>query len=243
MARNGAHASSVSTGRIAALSARYANLDGAALLAPLIRREFTGRIAVVASFGAESALLLALVAEIDPNLPVVFLDTGKHFPETLAYRDRLAGELGLTDLRNVVPDGDAVGRLDPAGNLWQSAPDACCHLRKVRALARALTGFDAWISGRKRYQGTTRQDLPLIERDGRRIKVNPLANWSAERVEAAVVARDLPQHPLVEAGYLSIGCAPCTQPALPGGDARSGRWTGFAKTECGIHWPSAAPGC
>lgn len=225
------------------LRARYRDLDGAALLAPLIRREFAGRIAVVASFGSESALLLALVAEIDPAVPVIFLDTGKHFEETLAYRDRLAAQLGLADLRSVAPDWGTVLRLDPEGTLWRRAPDACCHLRKVLPLAAALDGFAAWITGRKRYQGGVRGDLPLLEAAAGRVKVNPIANWPRERVEAAFAARGLPPHPLLAEGYPSVGCAPCTVPAAAGGDLRSGRWTGLEKTECGIHRPPAPVGC
>lgn len=213
----------------------YGSLDGGALLAPLIRREFPGRIAVVSSFGTEAAVLLALVAEIDPAVPVIFLDSGKHFEETLDYRDELVGALGLRDVRSVRPNWSDLFAGDPDGTLWRSRPDACCYLRKVLPLQRALEGFDAWITGRKRYQGGVRWDLPVIEAAEGRVKINPLAGWSLDRVEAAFAARGLPQHPLLADGYLSVGCAPCTRPTAPGTDLRSGRWAGLAKNECGIH--------
>ena len=217
------------------LAAAYEGRDGAALLEPMIRNVFPGRLAVVSSFGTEAAVLLALVAEIDPAVPVIFLDTGKHFEETLDYRDELVAALGLTDVRSVKPDFSALLARDPDGDLWQRSPDACCHLRKVLPLRRALSGFDAWITGRKRYQGAVRWDLPLIEAADGKVKINPLAGWSLERIEAAFEARELPQHPLLADGYLSVGCEPCTQPTAPGTDLRSGRWAGLAKNECGIH--------
>ncbi len=223
--------------RVDRLKANYAGLDGGALLAPLIHREFPGRIAVVSSFGAEAAVLLHLVAEIEPATPVVFLDTGKHFPETLAYREEVTARLGLRDLRIVTPDPLAAAHLDPLGILWRDGPDHCCHLRKVLPLKRALSGFDAWITGRKRYQGDARTGLETVEAADGRIRVNPLARWSSDRVEAAFAASDLPRHPMVEEGYRSIGCATCTRCTAPGEAARAGRWAGLGKSECGIHWP------
>jgi phosphoadenosine phosphosulfate reductase len=193
-------------------------------------QRFAGRIALVSSFGAESAVLLHMVAAIDPATPVIFLDTGKLFSETLAYRDRLAARLGLRDLRVAWP------RLGVADRLWETDPDLCCWQRKVAPLDTALEGFDAWITGRKRVQSATRASLEPVERgpDGR-VKINPLFNWSAEEVRAYFVRNDLPPHPLTLRGYGSIGCAPCTRPLRPGEHARAGRWTGTGKTECGIH--------
>ena len=217
------------------LAAAYQGLDGRALLEPMLRQIFPGRIAVVSSFGTEAALLLALVAEINPAVPVIFLDTGKHFEETLDYRDELVAELGLTDARSVRPDWSQLLARDPDARLWQNSPNACCHLRKVLPLRRALDGFDAWITGRKRYQSEVRWDLPAIEAVDGKVKINPLAGWSLDRVEAAFEARGLPQHPLLADGYLSVGCQPCTKPTAPGTDLRSGRWAGLAKSECGIH--------
>lgn len=199
-------------------------------------REFApGRTAVVSSFGAESAALLHLVASVDPATPVIFLETGKHFAETLEYRDRLVERLGLTDVRSVMPDPVRLELEDAAGHLHRLDADACCALRKTEPLTRALAGFDVWVSGRKRYQSRTRRALPLFERDGAYIKVNPLAEWRADDVADYIALHDLPPHPLVAAGYPSIGCAPCTTPATPGEDARAGRWRDSEKTECGIH--------
>jgi len=199
--------------------------------------EFRGRIALVSSFGAESAALLHLVASVDPATPVLFIDTEKHFVQTGAYREELTVRLGLINVRPIRPDRDEATRIDPKGDLWKRDNDACCALRKVRPLARALEGFDAWITGRKRMHGSLRAFLPLVEAAASHIKINPLARWSAEELAAYVDAHDLPPHPLVESGFSSIGCWPCTAPTAPGDDVRAGRWRGLAKTECGIHRP------
>lgn len=224
------------------LAHRYGGLDGADLLQPLIEDEFPGRIALVSSFGTEAAVTLALAAEIDPALPIVFIDTGKHFGETLRYRDKLIARLGLTDVRSVGPEDEELAGADADGTLWHRKPDACCFLRKVLPLRRALVEFDAWITGRKRYQGGLRGALPTIEAAEGKIKVNPLANWTRERVEAEFEARDLPSHPLEVEGFLSIGCMTCTNRVAPGEahDPRAGRWTGRDKDECGIHQPATA---
>jgi len=224
----------------AALSAKYAGADAQALLAGIIGDEFGGRIALVSSFGAEAAVLLHMVAGIDPATPVVFLDTGKLFGETLRYRDELVARLGLTHVRSVQPDPERVKNLDAEGVLWYGNPDMCCHIRKVEPLARALAGFDASITGRKGFHGGERSDLARIEAaEEGRIKVNPLADWSREDIEAYFKQHDLPRHPLEADGFLSIGCMPCTDRVAPGEDIRAGRWRGSAKNECGIHLPSA----
>lgn len=197
---------------------------------------FPGRIAAVSSFGAESAVVLHMLAEIDPAVPIIFLDTGKLFPETLAYRDTLVARLGLADLRTARPDPARIARSDAHGTLWQDDPDQCCWDRKVEPLETALTGFAAWITGRKRHQAATRRTLEMVEAGAdARIKVNPLATWSAADVTRYLARHDLPTHPLVANGYRSIGCTTCTRPVLPGEDARAGRWSGSGKTECGIH--------
>ena len=200
-----------------------------------IQRDHAGRIAVVSSFGAESAVLLALVAEIDPETPVMFVDTRQHFEETLAYRDQLTRTLRLTDVRSMGATKAELTAADPTAELWRYDPDACCSLRKVTPLDRALAPFDAWISGRKRHQSATRAELPVVEHVGGKIKINPLAAWTAAQLEAEMVRRTLPRHALSLAGYPSIGCATCTRAVAAGEDPRSGRWAGTGKTECGIH--------
>lgn len=222
--------------RYADLQCRADGLDALGLLDLVISDVFAGRVTSVASFGTKSAVLLAMIAEVSPATPVTFLDTGKHFAETLSYRDAVAGQLGLTDLRVMHPDPAQLARYDGDSQLWRDDPDGCCQLRKVEPLGRALNGFDAWISGRKRYQGWAQIGIPKLEWVDGKVKVNPLADWSAAQVTAEFERRNLPRHPLETYGYLSIGCAPCTQPVLgDSGLARSGRWAGHSKTECGIH--------
>jgi phosphoadenosine phosphosulfate reductase len=193
------------------------------------------RLALVSSFGTESAALLKVMADVDPGIPVVFLDTGWLFEETLAYRDTLIATLGLRDVRSIKPLEQTLSREDPDRELWFSDPDACCRIRKVEPLARALKPFAAWINGRKRFQGGTRAEIPVVEDDGARLKFNPFANVSREEIEAIYRLAKLPQHPLVASGYLSVGCMPCSSRTAPDEDARAGRWRGRPKTECGIH--------
>jgi phosphoadenosine phosphosulfate reductase len=220
---------------VASACARHRGAAGLDVLERALQRDFAGRIAVVSSFGAESAVLLALVADIDPATPVLFVETGQHFAETLAYRDRLTAALGLSDVRSIGPTSAEKAANDPGAELWRYDPDACCRFRKVTPLERALKPFEAWVTGRKRHQALTRVALPLIERVDGQVKINPLADWTAADVEAEMVRRDLPRHALSLAGYPSIGCAPCTRAVASGEDPRSGRWAGTGKTECGIH--------
>jgi phosphoadenosine phosphosulfate reductase len=196
------------------------------------------RLALVSSFGTESAALLQVMTEVDASIPVIFLDTGWLFEETLAYRDRLIATLGLRDVRTIKPSEQALSREDGNRDLWFSDPDACCRIRKVEPLARALKPFDAWINGRKRFQGGMRAGIPVVETDGARLKFNPFANVSREQIEAIYREANLPPHPLAANGYLSVGCMPCTGRTSPDEDTRAGRWRGRPKTECGIH---AAP--
>ena len=197
-------------------------------------------LALVSSFGTESAALLKLTAEVDPAIPVIFLDTGWLFEETLAYRDALIKMLGLTDVRSVKPLEQALSREDPERSLWFSDPDACCRIRKVEPLNRALAPFRAWINGRKRFQGGLRADIAVVEQDGARLKFNPFANVSREQIEAIYRTSGLPPHPLAAKGFLSVGCMPCTSRTSTGEDVRAGRWRGTAKTECGIHTPTSS---
>ena len=211
------------------------------VLEAMIHDRFAGKIALVSSFGTESAILLHMIAQIDKATPVIFLDTGKLFPETLAYRDQLVARLGLTDVRAIRPSGKQLAAYDPDGRLWQRDPDLCCAIRKTNPLDGALEGFEAWITGRKRSQGGTRTDMNMVDAgpDGR-VTVNPLAFWSDAQLDVYFETHDLPRHPLQSEGYASIGCATCTQRVQAGEDKRAGRWAGLDKTECGIHMPRQA---
>ncbi len=219
----------------ARLAAKFAALDAGKFLRLVIEDLFPGQIALVSSFGADSAVLLHMVAAIDKAAPVLFIDTGVLFPETLAYRDEIVGQLGLSNLITIKPDEADVAAEDPETFLWAGNPDRCCEIRKVIPLAKALDGYAAWISGRKRFQARTRAELALFETEAGRIKVNPLAGWSADAIDAYLAAHALPRHPLVAKGYLSIGCIPCTTPVKPGEDPRAGRWRDRGKVECGLH--------
>jgi phosphoadenosine phosphosulfate reductase len=211
------------------------------VLESMILDRHKGKIALVSSFGTESAILLHMIADIDKSTPIVFLDTGKLFPETLEYRDALVAQLGLTDVRNIRPSGAQLAAYDPDGRLWQKDPDLCCAIRKTNPLDEALDGFTAWITGRKRSQGGSRTNMTMVEAgpDGR-TTVNPLAFWDDAQIEAYFTRHKLPRHPLQAEGYTSIGCATCTARPIDGADKRSGRWAGLTKTECGIHMPRAA---
>jgi phosphoadenosine phosphosulfate reductase len=198
------------------------------------------QLALVSSFGTESAALLKVMADVDPAIPVIFLDTGWLFEETLAYRDTLIATLSLRDVRSIKPLEETLSRQDPDRELWFSDPDACCRIRKVEPLARALAPFSAWINGRKRFQGGLRAEIPVVEQDGARLKFNPFANVSREAIEAIYALAKLPPHPLAALGFLSVGCMPCTGRTSPDEDARAGRWRGRAKTECGIHTVEAS---
>ncbi len=214
------------------------------MLEGVIRDRLAGDLAVVSSFGAESAVLLHLVAGVDPSVPVLFLDTGKHFAETLAYRDLLVERLGL-NLVVLTPDAEELAKRDESGLRWSYDPDGCCEIRKVRPLEKALSQYDASFTGRKAFQAKTRANLPRFEIDttdsAGRLKINPLIDWDAAAIDAWFAEHDLPRHPLIAQGYPSIGCSPCTSQVAPGEDPRSGRWKGWDKTECGIHKPGEEP--
>jgi phosphoadenosine phosphosulfate reductase len=211
--------------------------DGAPaeIIAAALKAVGRDRLALVSSFGTESAALLKVMADVDPAIPVIFLDTGWLFTETLAYRDTLIAMLRLQDVRSIKPAEETLSREDPDRDLWFSNPDACCRIRKVEPLSRALKPFSAWINGRKRFQGNARADIPIVEDDGARLKFNPFANVSREEIEAIFVRAKLPRHPLAASGFLSVGCMPCTSRTSEGEDVRAGRWRGQDKTECGIH--------
>ena len=223
--------------RAADLNARYRHHAASAVLRHALSDPQVGRIALVSSFGAESVALLHMLAVIDRTVPVLFIDTAMLFPETLDYQRQVAERLELSDLRIIRARPVALAAQDPDGLLHQSDPDACCALRKTEPLERALHGFDAWITGRKRFQASTRAAMEFFEADtDGRLKVNPLAHWDKGDVQDYMINNRLPRHPLVARGYPSIGCAPCTSPVKPGEDERAGRWRGAAKEECGIHF-------
>ena len=222
--------------RVADLNARYRHHGATAVLERAMTDPQVGRIALVSSFGAESVVLLHLVSVIDRTTPVLFIDTEMLFAQTIAYQAEVAGKLGLTITR-ITADRAKLAFEDPDNTLHQFNTDACCALRKTDPLERALSGYDAWITGRKRYQGATRAAVEFFETEADiRIKVNPLAHWDRADLEEYMVNNRLPRHPLVATGYPSIGCAPCTSPVKPGEDPRAGRWRNSEKVECGIHF-------
>ncbi|RVT93882.1 phosphoadenylyl-sulfate reductase [Sphingomonas crocodyli] len=228
---------------VARLNARFEGVPTIEMIRTVLSEGLLDRVAVVSSFGAESAVLLHLVAQADPGVPVLFLDTGKMFPETIAYRDELAAKIGLTGLRVIEPEAAVIEAKDGTGLRWSYDPDGCCEIRKVIPLAKAMRDFDAQITGRKGFQSATRTGIARFELDGDKIKMNPLADWSKADLDAYFEANDLPRHPLEAQGYLSIGCAPCTSIVKPGEDPRAGRWRGWDKVECGIHGePIVRPG-
>jgi phosphoadenosine phosphosulfate reductase len=222
--------------KIRRLNAELREAPAEEILSVVVGREFQGRIALLTSFGAESAVGLHMLSQVAPDTPVLFLDTERHFDPTLQYRDRLTQRLGLTDVRSLAPHRPE--REDPSGDLWRTDSDLCCTVRKVRPLQAALTAFDALITGRKRFHGGARLRLPVFELVDGTVRINPFAGWSAQDVDQYHAVHALERHPLVDGGYRSIGCWPCTQPAARDQDARTGRWTGLEKTECGIHLPA-----
>lgn len=222
---------------IMALNGMFDEMDGVSVLRQAVTELLVDDVAIVSSFGADSSVLLHMVAQVDPGLPVYFLETGKHFAETLAYVETLKQHLGLTNVITLTPDQKDIARFDPAGDLWETDPDSCCHIRKTEPLDAVVTNLGGWVTGRKRYQTKERGVLPHFElTSDDRIKVNPLAYFSDADVTAYKLKYGLPEHPLYNMGYKSIGCAPCTSVVAEGEDPRAGRWRGLNKKECGIHF-------
>lgn len=223
--------------KVIGLNSRFGRQNAEDILRHTLLSGQFGNVGVVSSFGAESVVLLDLVAAIDPATPILFLDTEMLFVETLEYQKTIAERLGLTDVRVITPSREETFVTDNEGLLHLYFPDQCCALRKSIPLQRALIGFDAWITGRKRYQSGSRAKLAPFENEADlRIKVNPLAQWGSEAAQDYIAAKDLPRHPLVARGYPSIGCAPCTTQVGFGEDPRAGRWRNQEKVECGIHF-------
>lgn len=219
---------------LTSLDRKYREYAPQEILAGVINDEFKDEIALISSFGAESAVLLHMATQISPDIPVIFINTGKLFPETLVYRDELVKLLGLTNVKTVLPTMTDIRENDPDDTLWESDPDKCCMIRKILPLKSVIRNYSALINGRKRYHGWQRINLPLFEQDGTHTKINPLAYWSYEQIEEYRQMHNLPEHPLVKQGYTSIGCVSCTSKPCVKGDVRSGRWPGLEKSECGI---------
>ncbi|MCP5085694.1 MAG: phosphoadenylyl-sulfate reductase [Rhodobacteraceae bacterium] len=223
--------------RVKMLNHIYHHQAAVPVLRNALQEPMIGRVVLVSSFGAESVVLLHMLSTIDKATPVLFIDTQMLFPQTLEYQQSVSEKLGLTNVKTLRAAKGAVAATDPYGRLHMANPDACCALRKTEPLEQALAPFDAWITGRKRFQAGTRTELELFETDGdARMKINPLARWRKEDVRDYIENNNLPRHPLVAKGFPSIGCAPCTSAVKPGEDERSGRWRGADKVECGIHF-------
>lgn len=219
-----------------ALEAALDGLDAQGALKRCLSGIFPGESCIVSSFGTESAVILHMAAQVAPDVPVLFINTGKLFEETLAYRDALGEKLGLTNIQTIEPSVHDIAADDPDGTLYQRKPDLCCHVRKTLPLIRALRPYKVWVSGRKRYHGGERASIPRVEIQDGKLKLNPLYDWDGEALKAYAREHDLPAHPLLERNYLSVGCIPCTAPVAAGeDDPRAGRWAGQDKTECGIH--------
>jgi len=222
---------------IMSLNGMFDEMDGVAVLRQAVEELLVDDVAIVSSFGADSSVLLHMVSEVKKDLPVYFLETGKHFPETLDYVETLKRQLGLTNVIALHPDAKDIERFDPKGDLWETDPDSCCHIRKTEPLDATVSGFGGWVTGRKRYQTAERGVLPHFElTSDDRIKVNPLAYFSDADITTYKLKYGLPEHPLYNKGYKSIGCAPCTSVVAEGEDPRAGRWRGLNKKECGIHF-------
>ncbi|MBX9463000.1 MAG: phosphoadenylyl-sulfate reductase [Aquamicrobium sp.] len=217
------------------LADRYIGPGNLLDLAGVLLDPAVGKLALVSSFGAESAVLIHLVLAVAPETDVVFVDTGKHFDETYDYVNVLTHSVPIRNLKVAKPDQRLLAVEDSDGDLYKSNPDSCCTIRKTFALQDLLVEYDGWLTGRKRFQSGSRTTLPYFERDGAHLKVNPLILWDPDTLEAYFLRHDLPRHPLVARGYPSIGCQPCTRAVAPGESQRAGRWSGVDKVECGIH--------
>jgi phosphoadenosine phosphosulfate reductase len=223
--------------RDSVLAAVSATLEGrpAQEIAAWVAGSFGRDVIVAASM--QDVILPHLFAQVIPDVEVLFLETGYHFPETLLTRDFAARALPITVVDALPRQSVAEQDAEYGEKLHDRDPNLCCFLRKAEPLARSLEGRAAWVTGVRRSEGPTRADAPIVSWDAAHdlVKINPLVSWSDEDVEAYQIEHDLPRNPLVAEGYPSIGCAPCTRRVAPGEDPRAGRWSGKDKTECGIH--------
>ncbi len=197
---------------------------------------FKNKIAASSSFQSQSVPLLHMIAGTTPKLPVIFLDTGFHFPETLQFRDELQQQFGL-NIVDVRPALNPQQLVEKHGEkLYERNPNLCCHFNKVEPMKQAVKGLRAWVTGIRADQTSKRRQLKVVEiQDDGLIKIHPLLNWTKKDVWNYMDIHQLPAHPLLEKGYVSVGCAPCTRPIFAGEDERAGRWANLAKTECGLH--------
>lgn len=224
------------------MSALAQQWEGQSAQATLVEavRAFGDRLILACSLGPEDIVLIDMLSKIRPETPVFFIDTGFHFPETLALKDRILARYPQLRLEIVRPLLSLESQADKHGErLYERAPDTCCAIRKIEPLNRVLSTYKAWITGMRREQAPTRADIGVVQWDSRRgmVKFNPLAAWTDKQIWAYIVEHKLPYNPLHDQGYPSIGCSPlqCTTQVAPGADPRSGRWSGQGKTECGLH--------
>jgi phosphoadenosine phosphosulfate reductase len=233
---NGSTAPEWSADQLQQINARFRDQPAEALLA-WATEQFGQHVVLTCSFGGASGMvLLDMIARLDRGTPVVFLDTGLLFPETYALADEVERRYGVkVAYRRPAMTLEEQNRVE-GPNLYAHDPDRCCHIRKVTPLAEALRPYSAWISGIRRDQADTRASTDLVQWNARHhlLKISPLAFWSEREVWRYIRIHNVPYNPLLNQGYASLGCVPCTRPTN-GGDSRSGRWVGFAKTECGIH--------
>jgi phosphoadenosine phosphosulfate reductase len=226
-----------------ALADLNAQFDGAppqdivrwALSEPILKR-----VAIASAFQVEGTCLIHMAVEVRPDVPILFLETGFHFAETLAFKERLTEQLGL-NVVELTGEYTVERQAEEYGpRLYERDPKLCCELNKVQPFARGLRDYDAWLTSMRRDSAWTRKHTPIVSQTelepGRSlVKVNPVANWGRRDAWAYLKEHDLPHSPLYDLGYGSIGCAPCTRMVFPGEDERAGRWSGLLKTECGIH--------
>lgn len=198
-------------------------------------KEYRPSIVATSSFQTQSLPLLHLISVTVPKLPVVFLDTGFHFPETLAFRDRVVEQLGI-NLHIAQPTIGHGGFRRKYGQLYNRDPDLCCHINKVQPMDELLNGIRAWVTGVRRDQTELREKMTVVDKSSPRfVKIAPMLAWDAEKISHYIEEYDLPRHPLTLRGYRSIGCQPCTRKTMPSSDDRAGRWSEREKSECGLH--------
>ena len=225
---------------IANLNLGFEEAQPSDILAWALEKSGLQEIAIASAFQTEGTVVIHMATRIRPDVPILFLETGFQFAETLAFKERLTEQLGL-NVRDLVGEY-SVDRQEAefGARLFESNPEVCCEINKVRPMFEALRGLDAWVTSVRRDSSPTRATTPIVERydleqDRPIVKVNPMANWTKPQVWGYLKEHDLPHNPLYDLGYSSIGCAPCTRLRFTGEPERAGRWAGIAKWECGIH--------